>query len=96
VINRSILKNIRKKSFYKPFLFHLLLHEYIHSLGFFDEKKVREITYRLSLALNDKVVTQFAADMKKITPDVMPSDSFDEATSFEIVFLPDIEGSDIE
>ena len=96
VINSRILRNIRRRSFYKPFLFHILLHEYVHSLGFFDEKKVREITYMISLALNNKIVTQLAADMKKFTPDVVPSDNFEEETNFEIVFLPDIGKGDIE
>jgi hypothetical protein len=46
VINRRFLgqiKNLKQKSH----IFTILLHEYLHALGFFDEREVRRLTYRI-------------------------------------------------
>jgi len=47
VVNRvpleTALRNTDKKVF-NAYCFHLLLHEYLHSLGYIDEREVRELT----------------------------------------------------
>ncbi|UCE74650.1 MAG: hypothetical protein JSV56_02825, partial [Methanomassiliicoccales archaeon] len=44
VMNTIPLKRIRQTNpdLYKPYTFHVLMHEYIHSLGYLDENEVRE------------------------------------------------------
>ncbi len=56
ILNKSALRVMQeesKKEDFKAYLFHLLLHEYIHSIGVFNETKTRELTQRISLALFD-------------------------------------------
>lgn len=65
VMNRAPLEVALKstdKQVYNAYCFHLLLHEYLHSLGYVDEKNVRELTRevcRLSLG-NDNPATIMA------------------------------------
>ena len=50
-LNRNVLQIMREETtedHYKAYLFHLLLHEYIHSVGWTDEKKTKELTRTLS------------------------------------------------
>ena len=53
-LNKSALRVMENESpedFYRAYLFHLLLHEYIHSTGVYNEAKTRELTRSISLAL---------------------------------------------
>ncbi|UCE13314.1 MAG: hypothetical protein JSV04_14150 [Candidatus Heimdallarchaeota archaeon] len=55
-LNKSALRVMREESpmeDYKAYLFHLLLHEYLHSTGVTDEQKTRQLTRALSLELFD-------------------------------------------
>jgi len=52
VVNRRLLKmvNMSTKSVTEinSFIFHLLLHEYLHSLGYVSERHVRKLVYEVS------------------------------------------------
>ncbi|MFX0173289.1 MAG: hypothetical protein ACFE9L_15445 [Candidatus Hodarchaeota archaeon] len=53
-LNQSALRVMweeSQKTYYKAYLFHLLLHEYIHSIGVYDERKTRQLTRAISLEL---------------------------------------------
>lgn len=43
IVNKKPLKKIPKR-LQKAYLFYLVLHEYIHSLGFLDESQARQLT----------------------------------------------------
>ena len=47
---------------YKPYVFHILLHEYIHTLGTLDEEATRRMVYDISVAAfgREHPVTRFA------------------------------------
>ena len=50
VLNRRLLKaaaNTRAK--WKAYAFSILLHEYLHTLGYMDERRVRGLTYRICM-----------------------------------------------
>lgn len=54
-LNKSALRIMQEESTpekYKAYLFHLLLHEYIHWLGY-EEKPTRQLTHAISLELFD-------------------------------------------
>ncbi len=74
VINRIPLERIRQTDpeLYKPYVFHVLLHEYIHTLGFLDEKEVRRIALDISRQLfgDDHLTTQVAADPRQFFPNL--------------------------
>lgn len=50
VLNRRLLgKASKSEPKWKAYVFSILLHEYIHSLGYVDEKQVRSLTYKICL-----------------------------------------------
>lgn len=50
VLNRRLLEVAAKtEPKWKAYVFSILLHEYIHSLGNVDERRVRSLTYRICL-----------------------------------------------
>lgn len=72
VMNKSPLERIKETdpSLYKPYSFHILLHEYLHTLGIIDEAAARSKAYEISAELfgKDHVVTRLAADLSKFIP----------------------------
>lgn len=72
VMNSLPLKRIRETdpALYKPYVFHILLHEYLHTLGIIDEAATRQKAFEISLKLfgKDHPVTQFAADLSRFVP----------------------------
>lgn len=75
VINKTPLRRIidTNLKLFKPYIFHVLLHEYIHSLGFLDERITEQKTYDISKRhFGEKhVITQLASDMKKFFPNLV-------------------------
>ncbi len=75
VMNKIPLQRIKetRPELYKPYAFFVLLHEYIHSLGYLDEKlvvsKVYEVT-RDSLG-EDHPATRIAADISGFLKDLV-------------------------
>jgi hypothetical protein len=50
VLNRKLIKATAKtKPMWKAYVFSILLHEYIHSLGYVAERQVRGLTYRVCM-----------------------------------------------
>lgn len=72
VVNQSVLGVIRKKHprLYNAYLFHVLLHEYVHSLGVHDEAQCRKTVADICAQGFGKrhVVTRLAADPSFLAP----------------------------
>jgi hypothetical protein len=51
VLNKDVLDyvKIKEPALLNPYAFHVLLHEYLHTLGYFSELEVRPLTYELSV-----------------------------------------------
>lgn len=68
VVNRYLLNAIkaiaRSKEEYNSYMFVVLAHEYLHSLGIVDELRVRELTYNMCNTLfgNDHPTTKMARE----------------------------------
>ena len=65
VANRYILEyiqNTKSKEEYNSYIFAVLAHEYLHSLGITDENKVRDMTYKLCSDIfgMDHITAKFA------------------------------------
>jgi hypothetical protein len=75
VMNKTPLKSILQNDevLFKPYVFHILLHEYLHSLGYLSEEDARKLTYLISRDMLGKshVATQMSADMSRILPKLM-------------------------
>jgi hypothetical protein len=77
VMNKTLLKEITQtyenKKLTNAYIFHILLHEYIHSLGFLDERLTRDLTYAISERVfgEDHVATQMARyGIARVFPDI--------------------------
>jgi hypothetical protein len=72
VMNSLPLERIKETdpALYKPYVFHILLHEYLHTLGIIDEAAARQKAYQISEATfgRDHPVTQLAADLSRFIP----------------------------
>jgi len=75
VINKTPLRRITqtKRSLLQPYSFHVLLHEYIHSLGFLDEQTTIQLTYEISKKEfgKDHIITELATSMEKFFPNLV-------------------------
>jgi hypothetical protein len=75
VMNRNPLRRIRETNpgWYNAYAFHVLLHEYIHSLGHVDEAETRRLSFDVSReALGEgHLATQMARDIGRFLPDLV-------------------------
>lgn len=75
VINKTPLRRLKETNpkLVKPYGFHLLLHEYIHSLGFLDENYTRNKTYEISKKQfgENHIITQLAINIKQYFPNLV-------------------------
>jgi hypothetical protein len=88
IVNKRILNIIKiHKSFneYNSYLFMVLTHEYLHSLGIIDELEVRNMTYSLLASLAGE--NHMATKMARHQPwDLFPELSLFDDNSFEQKF----------
>lgn len=49
VLNRRLINALKSEVKQKSYLFSILLHEYLHSLGYYDEEQVRALTYKVAV-----------------------------------------------
>ena len=74
VMNKVPLQRIKETmpELYKPYAFHVLLHEYLHSLGYLNEREVKRRVYEISKELfgEGHHVTQIAKDMTQFFPNL--------------------------
>ena len=72
IINKRPIQRILQTnpSLYNPYIFHVLLHEYIHSLGIMDETMCRQLTYDISYKYfgGNHIITQLAQNITKFMP----------------------------
>lgn len=75
VLNRFPLQRLRETqpNLYLPFAFHVLLHEYIHSIGYLTEEETRPLVLEISEKEfgTDHPVTEFARGWGKFMPNLV-------------------------
>ncbi|QLH75389.1 MAG: hypothetical protein HPY73_08040 [Methanomassiliicoccales archaeon] len=91
VLNRKPLSIIKvsRPEIYRSYVFHVLLHEYIHALGVTDEDETRSIAYRITKEQfgDGHLATAMAKDITSILPYITypgQRDMIDDP-SFELV-----------
>jgi len=96
ILNTRPLEKLRKEqpeneNFY---IFHLLLHEYVHSLGSYDEQQTRNLVYTISVELFGKshIITQFSKGLENFT-DVLLEPGMPETSATEFVMGIDRENT---
>ena len=100
VINKQPLKRIRETnpSIYRYYLFHVILHEYMHSIGVYDENEARQLVYNLTLNYfgSDHILTQFASNLEKFMPNLTyPNIDFIQPSNINIEFVKGIDRNNI-
>ena len=72
VMNSLPLARLRanEPELYNPYVFHILLHEYLHSLGTIDEGATRRLVVRITSEVlgGDHPATALAKDLSKFVP----------------------------
>jgi hypothetical protein len=75
VVNKTPLRRILEtnRALLKPYIFHVLLHEYIHSLGYYDEETTEQKTYEISKKQfgEHHIITELSKDIKKFFPNLV-------------------------
>ena len=75
IINKRPLASLIQTapSLYKNYLFHIMLHEYIHSIGSYNEQVTRQLSYDIinNYFGSDHLVTQLALGLEKFMPHFM-------------------------
>lgn len=72
VMNRSVLRRIEEATpeIFKAYVFHVLLHEYLHALGILDEAQTRLHTYNVTSSVfgEGHTATRLAQKMEGLIP----------------------------
>ena len=99
IINKRPLARIMQTNpaLYKYYLFHIILHEYIHSVGSIDEMQTRQIVYEISAQYFGKghVVTELANSIEKFMPNLTHPEGFKEPEDINIEFVKGIDRKNI-
>lgn len=96
IINKKPLTRIQqtKPSIYNFYLFHILLHEYIHSIGSYDEQLTRQLVIEISLRYfgSSHIISQLAVNIQKIFPNLTyPKTEYLPPTDLSIEYLTGID-----
>ena len=96
VINKKPLGRLLQTnpSLYNFYLFHIILHEYIHSIGSFDEAHTRQLVYEISRHYfgEEHAITQLTTNMQKFMPNLTyPVAGFQSPTDVNIDFVMGID-----
>jgi hypothetical protein len=92
VLNKTPLKRIAqtRPELMKPYVFVVLLHEYLHSLGYLDEATTRDITVRITSIFNG-VVAEMAQDMRKFFPFLLYPGGHPAIDDMDLIELDDVD-----
>ena len=96
IINKKPLARVMQTnpSIYNCYLFHIMLHEYIHSIGSFDEAQTRQLVYEISQHYfgDEHTVTQLATNIEKFMPNLTyPVAGFQPPEDINIDFVSGID-----
>ena len=99
VMNKVPLQRIKdtQPKLYRPYAFHVLLHEYLHTLGFLDENTVRRMVYDISIELFGvkHSTTQIAKDTRRFFPNLVYPDMAWQPEDLQIELVEDFDRSSV-
>ena len=96
IINKKPLLRIQQTnpSIYNYYLFHVILHEYIHSIGSYDETQTRQLVHEISNHYfgSNHTITQLASNIEKFIPNLSyPGPDFQPPEDINIEFISRID-----
>jgi hypothetical protein len=75
IVNKTPLRRINetKPTLFEPYGFHILLHEYIHALGYHNEQETRRKTYEISNKAFGEThpITELSTNITKYFPNLV-------------------------
>ena len=100
VINKRPLGRLLQTNpaLYNYYLFHVILHEYLHSVGSEDEDETRQLVYEISGHYfgESHAITQFASKIEKFMPNLTyPGKCHMEPKDINIEFIKGIDRKNI-
>jgi len=100
VMNKTPLRVVEatKPKLFKSYCFHILLHEYLHTIGILDERYAHGIAYVISAKTfgENHPTSLIAKDFNRIFPEVMyASLDWQPNNQLEIELVKDIESENI-
>ncbi len=91
VMNKVPLLRIRetRPELWKHYAFYVLLHEYLHTLGYVDEARCRTLAYDITRELfgDEHLATQIAADVARFFPSLVFPDMAWQPTDLRLEFV---------
>jgi hypothetical protein len=97
VMNKVPLQRIKdtKPELHKPYAFHVLLHEYLHSLGYLSEEVVRQKAHDITREAfgEDHPATRLAADTFAFFPNLVYPDAAWQPQELTIELVEDFDRS---
>jgi len=92
VMNKIPLARIKETQpdLYNYYAFHVLMHEYLHSVGFIDEVQCRRKTLQISFNLfgEEHLVTQIARGFEKFFPNLVYPDVAWQPSELNLELVP--------
>ncbi len=78
---------------YKPYAFYVLMHEYLHSVGFVDELVCRERARAIAESLFGPVhlVTRISQDFSQFFPNLVFPDAAWQPQELRLEFVPNFD-----
>lgn len=99
VMNKVPLDRIRDTNpdLYRPYAFNVLLHEYLHTLGYLDEAVVRRSVLELSRKAfgEEHLATQIARDYSAFFPNLVYPDVAWQPQEFSMELVPGFDRSNV-
>ena len=100
IMNKTPMRAVEatKPHLYKAYCFHILLHEYLHTIGILDERKNRIITAIISEKAfgENHPIALIAKDFNRIFPEVMYSTlGWQPSDEMRIEIIPDFDRSSV-
>ena len=96
IINKKPLARILQTnpSLYNYYLFYIMLHEYVHSIGSLDEMQTKQLVYEISIHYfgDNHQITQLASNIGKFMPNLtLPGEGFQPPQDISIDFIKGID-----
>lgn len=96
IINKRPLARISQTNpkLYNYYVLHVMLHEYVHSIGSYEEAQTRQLVYGISQHYfgENHVLTQLASNIEKFMPNLTyPSLGFQPPEDINIEFIKGID-----
>lgn len=97
VMNRVPMERIKDTNpeLYKPYVFHVLLHEYLHALGDVDEHSVRKKTYEICKEVfgREHLATKMSEDYSQFFPNLVYPDAAWQPQNLDVELVDEFDKS---